>query len=114
MICPVCESEQNHLGDWCTACGAHLGLLRRRPHRIAYSVFASVLLGLGLFVALAWQVFAPVLKGWPPTGPGPWFWLGFLLGTFFLALGLTAAQHLATAVQRLLGAASRRPTSQVS
>lgn len=114
MVCPVCESEQTHAGDWCTGCGAYLGLLRRRPQRIAYSVCASIVLGLALFVALAWQVFAPTLKGWPPSAPGPWFWWGFLLGTFFLALGLTARQHLLGAVQRMLRTSSRKPTSQVS
>jgi TRAP-type C4-dicarboxylate transport system permease small subunit len=112
LICPVCEREQSHPGDWCTACGAYLGLLRRRPHRVAYSVCASVLVGLALFAALAWQVFAPVLKGWPPSGPGPWFWLGFLLATFFLGFGLTAAQHLASAIQRIFGASTRKPTSE--
>jgi len=101
LLCPVCEHEHTRPGDWCTACGAYLGLLRRQPQRVAYSVCASVLTGTVLFIALAWQVFAPVLHGLSPSGPGPWFWWGFWLGTFFLALGLTAGQHLAGAVQRV-------------
>jgi len=60
-----------------------------------------VLLGAALFVALAWQVFEPVLRGLAPSGPGPWFWWGFWLGAFFLAFGLTAGQHLAGALQRI-------------
>ena len=101
MVCPVCEHEQARAGDWCTTCGAYLGLLRRQPHRVAYSVFASILTGTAIFIALAWQVFAPALSGLSPSGPGPWFWWQFGLGAFFLTLGLTGGYHLASAVQRI-------------
>jgi hypothetical protein len=107
LVCPVCESEQKRPGDWCSGCGAYLGLLKRQPRRVVYCVCASIALGAALFVALACQVFAPLLRGWPPAGPGPWFWWGFGLGTFFLALGLTARQHVASALRRLL-----RPSMQ--
>jgi len=100
LFCPVCEHEQTRAGDWCTACGAYLGLLRQQPHRVAYSVFASVVLGLGLFLALAWQVFAPALDGLSPATPGPWFWWAFWGASFFLAFGLFAAQRLAGTVTR--------------
>jgi hypothetical protein len=49
---------------------------------------------MALFVALAWQVFSPMLNGSYPAGPGRWFWLGMGFGVFFLALGLTARQQL--------------------
>lgn len=107
MVCPVCQSEHRRPGEWCPVCGAYLEFLKRHPRRVAYCVFASILLGSGLFVALAWQVFAPMLRGSLPAGPGPWFWWGFGLGTFFLALGLAARQQLAEALRRLF-----RPASQ--
>lgn len=102
MVCPVCEQEQTRFADWCTDCGAYLGLLKRQPQRIAYCVAGSIALGAGLFCALAWQVFATVFQGSIAAEPGPWFWWGFGSGTFFLALGLTARSHLARALQRML------------
>ena len=102
MVCPVCEIESKRPGDWCHACGAYLGFLKRHPRRVAYCICASIALGAALFVALAWQVFAPLLHGWPAAGPGPWFWWAFCLATFFLALGLTARRHLARSLRRLL------------
>jgi hypothetical protein len=107
MVCPVCETEYRRPNDWCQVCGAYLGLLARQPKRVAYCVCASIALGLALFAALAWQVFAPLLRGWPPATPGRWFWWGFGLGTFFLALGLTARRHLAACLRRLFGATGR-------
>ena len=62
---------------------------------------ASIALGVGLFFGLAWQVFAPLLWGSPPAGPGPLFWWAFSLATFFLTLGLAARQQLAKAFRRL-------------
>jgi hypothetical protein len=59
-------------------------------------------LGVSLFAALAWQVFGPMLRGWPPASPGPWFWWGFCLGTFFLGFGLTANQQLCRVIRRLV------------
>jgi hypothetical protein len=90
------------LGDWCRSCGAYLGLLRRQPQRIAYCVAVSILLGIGLFAALAWDVFGPLLQGGLPPERSAWFWWGFGSATFFLALGLTARSHLASALQRML------------
>jgi hypothetical protein len=74
---------------------------------VVYCVCASIALGLALFCALAWQVFAPLFRGWPAADPGPWFWWGFGLGAFFLALGLTARQHVAGAFRRMLQTAGR-------
>lgn len=108
MICPVCEHEQDGPGDWCVACGAYLALIRHRPRRVMWCVVASICLGSGLFGALAWQVFSPVFRGWPPADPGPLFWWGFVLGTFFLSLGLTARQHLMAFLQRILHPLGRR------
>jgi hypothetical protein len=107
LVCPVCEHELTRSGDWCVACGAYLGLLKRHPRRIIHCICASIALGFALFFALAWQVFAPLLRGWPPSGPGPWFWWGFWLGAFFLALGLTARQHLSNAFRRMLQTSNR-------
>ena len=104
MVCPVCEIESKRPGDWCHACGAYLGFLKRHPRRVAYCICASIALGAALFVALAWQVFAPLLRGWPAAGPGRWFWSGFGLATFFLALGLTARRHLAASLRKLFRA----------
>ncbi|UCC67008.1 MAG: hypothetical protein JSV79_07600 [Armatimonadota bacterium] len=101
LVCPVCDIEDERPADWCPACGAYLGLLRRHPRRVAYCICASIAVGLALFVALAWQVFGPLLRGWPAAGPGPWFWWGFCLATFFLALGLTARQHLTESLRKL-------------
>lgn len=103
LVCPLCEHEQTRFADWCTDCGAYLGLLKRQPQRIAYCVAGSVALGAWLFCALAWQVFAPVFRGSMAAEPGAWFWWGFGSATFFLALGLTARSHLASALQRMLG-----------
>lgn len=102
MVCPVCEREQTRFVDWCTDCGAYLGLLRRQPHRIAYCVASSIMLGAALFVALAWDVFRPLLEGGAPPERPAWFWWVFGSATFFLALGLTARSHLASALQRIL------------
>ena len=110
MVCPLCETKSKRLGDRCQSCGAYLGLLLRRPRRVAYCIGASIGLGVALFAALAWQVFAPLLRGGPAAGPGTWFWWGFGLATFFLALGLTARQHLPLALRRLLRSSSRRLT----
>jgi hypothetical protein len=107
VLCPVCETRQKLPGDWCTACGAYLGLLRRQPRRIVRCVCASIGLGLALFFALAWQVFAPLLRGWPAADPGPLFWCGFVLGTLFLALGLAARSQLAGTWRRLLRTSGR-------
>ena len=107
MVCPVCEREYERPGEWCRACGAYLGLLTRQPKRVAFCICASIVLGLSLFAALAWQVFGPLLRGWPAAGPGPWFWWGFGLGTFFLALGLTARRHLVSCLQKILRASGR-------
>jgi hypothetical protein len=73
---------------------------------VAYCICASILLGAGLFLALAWQVFAPLLRGAIPAGPGQWFWWGFGLGTFFLGLGLTARRHLRMVLRRYFRAPS--------
>ena len=100
----MCDSEHGRPGDWCPVCGAYLAFLRRHPRRVAYCIFTSILLGVGLFLALVWQVFAPMLRGSLPGGPGPWFWWGFVLGTFFLAFGLAARQHLAQAFRRIFRA----------
>gem|GEM_PF-2112870 len=107
LLCPVCETRSERPGDWCPRCGTYLGLLKRHPRRVAGCVLASILLGAGIFAALAWQVFAPVLRGWPPAGPGPWFWWGFGLATFFLAFGLTARRHLCEVLRRTLGPSDR-------
>jgi hypothetical protein len=69
---------------------------------VAYCICASIGLGAGLFSALAWQVFAPMLRGSLPSAPGPWFWWGFALGTFFLGFGLAARQYLARVLRRFL------------
>jgi len=103
LVCPVCEHALEKAGDWCTQCGAYLGLLKRHPQRIAYCVCLSILLGIALFIALAYQVFGPTIEGMGPSGPGPWFWWGFWLATFFLAFGLTARRHLAVTFRRMLG-----------
>ena len=107
MVCPLCETESKRTADRCQVCGAYLGLLLQRPRRVAYCICASIALGIALFVALAWQVFAPLLRGGPAAGPGTWFWWGFGFATFFLALGLTARQHLASVLRRLLRASIR-------
>lgn len=107
MVCPVCQNEYNPPADWCSACGAHLRFLRQHPKRVAYCVGASIALGLGLFLALGWQVFTPLLRGWPAAGPGPWFWWGFALGTFFLGFGLAARQQLTGVLRRLLQSRGR-------
>lgn len=103
MVCPVCELEHSRPGDWCPECGAYLGLLKRHPRRVVYCICLSILLGAGMFVALAWQVFAPVVRGSLPGLPGPLFWWGFALGTFFLAFGLTAKQQLTVIFRRIIG-----------
>jgi len=107
LVCPVCQHKEPRPGDWCRSCGAYLGLLRRQPRRVVYCVCASIALGLTLFIALAWQVFGPLVRGWPAAGPGPWFWWGFALGTFFLSFGLTARHHLANTWRRLLRPSGR-------
>ncbi len=107
MICPVCERKQKLPGDWCTACGAYLGLLRREPRRILYCVCGSIALGIALFLGLAWQVFAPVVRGWPPADPGPLFWWGFALGTFFLGFGLAARSQLSGSWRSTIRTSSR-------
>jgi len=104
LVCPVCELEHSRPGDWCPACGAYLGFIKRHPRRVAYCVCASILLGAGLFAALAWQVFAPLFDGSSPSLPGPLFWWGFGLGTFFLAFGLSARQQLSDAIRRFVTA----------
>lgn len=101
MVCPVCEKPDTLLKDWCPACGAYLGLLARRPRHIRSCIRASIIVGVGLFLALAWQVFMPLAEGWPLGQPTKWFWLGFVLATFFLTLGLTARQQLLGALRRL-------------
>jgi len=101
LVCPVCEKECLR-EDWCRDCGTNLGYLRRHPRRVALAVHCSILLGAGLFLSLAWSVFAPLVQGWPAGGPAPGFWWFFGLGTFFLALGLYARQHLARTLSRLL------------
>jgi hypothetical protein len=60
-----------------------------------------------LFAALAWQVFAPVFDGATPAEPDPLFWWGFGLGTFFLAFGLSARQHLTDALRQFAAARKR-------
>jgi len=104
LTCPVCDHKDSRQADWCPACGAYLGLLRRNPRRVAYCVCASIGLGLVLFCALAWEVFGPLLRGWPTGSTGARFWWGFVSATFFLSLGLTARQHLAAAVRRMFAA----------
>ena len=101
MLCPVCDDELGAPADWCPTCGSYLGFLRNHPYRVAYCIAASIALGVGLFFGLAWQVFAPLLWGSPPAGPGPLFWWAFSLATFFLTLGLAARQQLAKAFRRL-------------
>lgn len=103
LVCPVCENEFGRVGDWCSVCGAYLGYLQRHPRRVALCVTASIVLGVGLFAALGWQVFGPLFRGWPAAGPGRWFWWGFGLGTFFLGFGLAARQQLARVLRRLVG-----------
>ena len=117
MVCPVCEqhlersaaplSPEVRQADWCAVCGTHLGFLRQHPKRVASCVAVSIALGVGLFAALAWQVFGPLLRGWPAAGPGPWFWWAFCLGTFFLGFGLAANQQLGRVLRRLLRGRAR-------
>jgi hypothetical protein len=107
LVCPVCEAEQKLPGDWCTACGAYLGLLKRQPQRVVRGVCASIGLGLTLLIALVWQVLTPLLQGWATAAPGPLFWWGLALGTFFLALGLVAGSHLVESWRRLLRSSTR-------
>lgn len=102
MVCPVCEHQDVRQADWCAVCGTNLGFLRQHPKRVAHCVTVSIALGVSLFAALAWQVFGPMLRGWPPASPGPWFWWGFCLGTFFLGFGLTANQQLCRVIRRLV------------
>lgn len=113
MVCPVCEHDSSRNKEWCQACGAYLGLLARQPRHIGVCIRASILVGVGLFLALAWQVFIPLLDGWPIGQPTRWFWIGFALATFFLALGLTARQHLVNLLLRLpRGGAKRNAEAQ--
>ncbi len=101
MVCPICENSSSRNKEWCQACGAYLGLLARRPRHIGTCVRASIFVGVGLFLALAWQIFVPLADGRPVGHPTRWFWIGFALATFFLTLGLTARQHLVTLLRRL-------------
>jgi len=107
LVCPICEQQQSSRASYCEVCGAHLAFLREHPRRVVKCVTASIALGLGLFVALAWQVFAPLLRGGPPAGPGPWFWWGFGLGAFFLSFGLTANSQLARVLSSNKGCRER-------
>jgi hypothetical protein len=100
LVCPVCEKDDSRSKDWCPSCGAYLGLLTRQPRHIGTCIRASILVGIGLFLGLAWQIFMPLAEGWPVGQPTRWFWLGFALATFFLALGLTARQHLVSFLHR--------------
>ena len=113
MVCPVCEHDSSRNKEWCQACGAYLGLLARQPRHIGVCIRASILVGVGLFLALAWQVFIPLLDGWPIGQPTRWFWIGFALATFFLAHGLTARQHLVNLLLRFpRGGAKRNAEAQ--
>ena len=100
MVCPICEKDDSRTQERCSACGAYLGLLARRPRHIGACIRASIIVGVGLFLALAWQVFMPLAEGRTVGQPTKWFWLGFVLATFFLTLGLTARQHLVSLVRR--------------
>ena len=107
LICPVCEAEQRLPGEWCTACGAHLGLLRRQPRRVVRCICTSIGLGLALFAALVWETFEPLLRGGNVVAPGPVFWCIFASATFFLGFGLAARSQLAEAWRRLLNTPGR-------
>lgn len=103
VVCPICEHTLARASDWCVACGAYLGLLRREPHRIAYRVAGSIALGVTVLAAIAWQVFYPLLQGQAIPHRVPWIGWGIAVGSAFLALGLTAHQHLDRAVRRMFG-----------
>jgi hypothetical protein len=100
LVCPICDKNDHRNTDWCPSCGAYLGLLTRRPRHVGACIRISIFVGVGLFLALAWQIFVPLLEGWPVGQPNRWFWLGFALATFFLTLGLTARQHLVSFLRR--------------
>lgn len=103
MVCPVCQRQEVRDADACTVCGSQLGFLRQHPRRVARCIAVSIALGVGFFLALAWHVFGPMLRGGPPVErPAPWFWWAFGLGTFFLSLGLAASQQLREVFGRLL------------
>jgi predicted lysophospholipase L1 biosynthesis ABC-type transport system permease subunit len=101
VLCPMCQAPSEPLADRCPACGTQLGYLHRHPRRVAFCVVLSIALGLGFFLALAWQTFAPLLQGAPAARPGHGFWPGFALATFFLTLGLGARKYLGQALRRL-------------
>ena len=98
MLCPGCEKEMSGFPLVCPHCRISLHLLRQRPGRVAACIWLSVLLGAGLFLALAYATFAPLAQGEPLPAKGPLFWWGFGFATFFLALGLGAKHYLAEAL----------------
>ena len=111
MVCPVCENECSRSCDWCPSCGSYLGLLKREPKRIRACIRDTILVGVGLFLALAWHAWAPWITGGPVGRTGAWFWLGFALATFLLGLGLTARRHLRIALRQLRRGEPPEPTS---
>lgn len=67
MICPDCLSEQPEWADTCCDCGAGLSFLRDHPRRVGAAVWASMLIGLGLLLALFATLFDQLVNGALPV-----------------------------------------------
>jgi hypothetical protein len=67
VICPNCVSEQPEWADACIECGATLRFLREHPRRVGAAVWACMLMGLGLLLALFATVFDQLMRGTFPA-----------------------------------------------
>ena len=107
MDCPNCASQQPDWADVCIECGAPLSFLREHPHRVGLTIWASMLIGLGLLVALLTRVLDQLLSGaFPALG-----WIeavGLGLGVVLSMLGARAWAALRDILINRVPSRSRR------
>jgi hypothetical protein len=112
VICPACRTEQPDWADECTECGAELSFLRVHPGRVGFTIWACLIIGLGLLVDLLARLLEQFLANQPPVF-GRLQAAELALGIFFSMLASSAWAALRNYVlQRLTGARSKEPAER--
>ena len=67
VICPECRTEQPDWADTCAECGAELSFLRVHPCRVGFTIWACLIIGLGLLVDLLARLLEQALTNETPV-----------------------------------------------
>jgi len=112
VVCPNCCSQQPEWADTCLDCGAALSFLRVHPCRVGFTIWACLIIGLGLLVDLLARLLEQFLANETPVF-GRLQAAELALGIVFSMLASSAWAALRDfVVERLTGARCKEPADR--